>query len=61
MDEVNHAVQTIKPDSKKQYESFVIEQNVDSLKIEVKTSTQYFQEQLNKQKKTKQIGEEKLL
>jgi len=51
MDEVHNAVQAIKPDLKKRYESFIIEQNSASLKVEVKTRLQYFQEQIARQER----------
>lgn len=53
MDGVWQAVNAIKPNPEKEYESFIIEQNKDSLKIEVKTMLQYAQEQYNKQEQRK--------
>ena len=53
MDGVWQAVHAIKPNPEKKYESFIIEQNEDSLHIEAKTMLQYAQEQYNKQEQRK--------
>lgn len=51
MDEIKRAIESIQPNPQIKYESFVVEQNEKSLKVEAKTMLQYAQEQCQKQKK----------
>ena len=53
MDEVKRAIESIQSNQQIKYESFVIEQNAKSFKIEAKTMLQYAQEQYQKQKNKK--------
>lgn len=51
MDEIKRAIESIQPNPQTKYQSFIIEQNEKSLKVEAKTMLQYAQEQCQKQKK----------
>lgn len=51
MDEIKAAIQSIQPNPQTKYQSFVIEQNEKSLKVEAKTIFQYANEKHQKQKK----------
>ncbi len=53
MDEVKNAIESIKPNPRIKYEYYIIEQNENTLQVEVKTILQYGQEQIKKQKKAK--------
>lgn len=51
MDEIKIAIESIHTNPQIKYESFVVEQNEKSLKVEIKTMLQYTQEQCQMQKK----------
>lgn len=51
MDEIKEAIQSIQPNPQTKYQSFVIERNEKTLKVEVKTMLQYANEKCQKQKK----------
>lgn len=51
MDEIKGAIQSIQPNPQAKYQSFVIEQNEKSLKVEAITMLQYANEKCQKQKK----------
>lgn len=51
MDEIKGAIQSIQPNPQTKYQSFVIERNEKSLKVEAKTMLQYANEKYQKQKK----------